>query len=330
MSEDLKGMRCLVTGGCGFIGSHLCDVLLDRGADVVAIDAFTDYYDPLVKRRRAAMLLARQGFRLVEDDLLRADLRTLLLDRDVIFHLAAQPGVRASWGAEFTVYTERNILATQRLLEVMKDCPREGVASRNGAPRRVVFASSSSVYGDAEALPTLEDALRKPLSPYGITKSVCEDLFRVYRRSYGIDYVALRYFTVYGPGQRPDMAFQRLLLAAKKGGTFTVFGDGSQQRDVTYVRDAVAATIAAATAKDAAGEVINIGGGCMIALKDVLDYVQTFASPAFRLDFAVAEKGDARATGASITKAASLLGYKPAVGWRDGIAAQADSMGAGA
>ncbi len=314
----LQGRRCLVTGSAGFIGGHLCETLLSRGAMVTGLDAFTDYYDPALKRANAARLSGRDGFRLVEGDLVTSDLASLVSDAEVIFHLAAQPGVRASWGPEFRVYTERNVLALQGLLEVLKD--------RGPSAPRLVFASSSSVYGDAESLPTTEETPRKPISPYGVTKAVGEDLLRVYRRTYGLDYVALRYFTVYGPRQRPDMAFQRLLLAAKRGGTFTCFGDGSQQRDVTFVTDIVEATIAAGFAEGAGGEVINVGGGRMVSLKEVLDHVCSFACPEFRLVFAPAEKGDARATGASIAKAASLLGYAPRVGWREGITAQAEAL----
>lgn len=313
-----RGGHVVVTGCAGFIGSHLSAALLDAGARVTGIDAFTDYYDPAIKRGRASRLVGRNGFRLIEADLRALDLGPVFADASVVFHLAAQPGVRASWGPEFTIYTERNVLALQHLLEALKE--------RGDAAPRLVFASSSSVYGDAEALPTPEETVRRPISPYGVTKSVGEDLLRVYRRTYGIPCVALRYFTVYGPGQRPDMAFQRLVLAAKRGGTFTVFGDGSQERDVTYVADVVDATMAAGLADRVLGEVVNIGGGRMVSLKEVLDFVSSFAVPEFRLVFAAAEKGDARATGASIAKAASLLGYSPRVGWREGITAQAEAL----
>lgn len=313
-----SGRPVVVTGCAGFIGSHLSAALLDAGAQVTGIDAFTDYYDPAIKRSRGARLVGREGFRLVESDLRSLDLAPVLAGAAAVFHLAAQPGVRASWGPEFTVYTERNVLALQHLLEALKE--------RGESAPRLVFASSSSVYGDAESLPTPEEAVRRPISPYGVTKSVGEDLLRVYRRTYGIPCVALRYFTVYGPGQRPDMAFQRLLVAARRGGTFTVFGDGSQERDVTYVADVVDATLAAGMAERVDGEVLNIGGGRMVSLKDVLEFVRSFAVPEFRLVFAAAEKGDARATGASIAKAASLLGYSPRVGWREGITAQAEAL----
>lgn len=313
-----RDRRVVVTGCAGFIGSHLTAALLDARARVVGVDAFTDCYDPAIKRRRLERLIGREGFRLVEADLLDPGLASLLTDAATLFHLAAQPGVRASWGPEFRVYTERNILALQHLLEALKE--------RGPAAPRLVFASSSSVYGDAETLPTTEETVRRPISPYGVTKSVGEDLLLVYRRTYEIPCVALRYFTVYGPGQRPDMAFQRLVTAARRGGTFTVFGDGSQQRDVTYVADVVEATMAAGVVGGIEGEVFNIGGGQMVALRDVLDFVSSFAVPEFQLVFASAEKGDARATGASISKAASLLGYSPRVGWREGITAQAEAV----
>ncbi len=312
-----SGARALVTGAAGFIGSHLCDHLLDAGLSVTGIDVFTDYYDPATKRGNIASAASRPGFRLVEACLREAPLEDLLADADVVYHLAAQPGVRASWGADFELYVRRNILATQKLLEALRR-----------VPRRLVFASTSSVYGDAETLPTGEDAVRRPISPYGVTKSACEDMVRVYGRAHSLAWTTLRYFTVYGPRQRPDMAFTRLITAALGGGTFTVFGDGSQSRDFTYVADAAAATAAAGFAEGAIGEVVNIGGGRMVALREVLDLVSSFAVPAFRLEYAGSERGDAKATGADIAKARRLLGYDPATPWREGIAKQRDWVAA--
>lgn len=312
-ATGLAGARCLVTGAAGFIGSHLVERLLDGGADVLGIDCFTDYYSPERKRRHLGTVLGRSGFRFFDVDLARAALASLLEGVDVVFHLAAQAGVRASWGADFQLYLDRNLLATQRLLEAM-------VATAPAA--RLVFASSSSVYGDAESLPTREETVRRPVSPYGMTKAACEDLLRIYGSSYGLRGIALRYFTVYGPRQRPDMAFHRLLTAALTGGDFTVFGDGLQERDVTYVEDIVAATIAAGAAAAVAGECVNVGAGRMVVLKDVLEHVRSFAAPGFTLQYAASERGDARATGASIEKARRLLGYLPRVEWREGIERQ--------
>jgi UDP-glucose 4-epimerase len=309
----LAGARCLVTGAAGFIGSHLCERLLDARADVIGVDCFTDYYSPALKRRHLASVTGRPGFNLVDVDLARADLAPLLEGVDVIFHLAAQTGVRTSWGADFSLYLERNLLVTQRLVEAM-------IAVVPAA--RLVFSSSSSVYGDAKCLPTREETERRPVSPYGLTKVACEDLLGIYSAAYDLRWLALRYFTVYGPRQRPDMAFHRLLTAALTGGSFTIFGDGRQERDVTYVSDIVAATIAAGAAVDVSGECINIGAGRTVALSEVLTYVRSFAAPGFTLQYAKMERGDARATGASIDKARCLLAYTPQVEWREGIERQ--------
>ena len=308
-------MKALVTGAAGFIGSQLCRALLERGDEVTGIDCFTDYYDPAIKRARVKKLSSHPGFQLVEADLANTDLRRLLDGVGVVFHLAAQAGVRASWGDDFSLYLDRNLLATQRILEAMKT-----------APNRLVFASSSSVYGDAATLPTPETTERSPLSPYGMTKAACEDMLRIYGKAHGLPWVALRYFTVYGPGQRPDMAFHKLITAALLGEEFTVYGDGTQQRDVTFVGDIVSATIAAATAPAAPFEAINVGRGEMVTLGEVLDYVSSFAAKGFRLVYSAFQSGDARATGASIEKARRLLNYTPTVSWRDGIDMQREEI----
>jgi nucleoside-diphosphate-sugar epimerase len=316
---DMTGTRCLVTGAAGFIGSHLVERLLARGAAVTGVDCFTDYYDPAIKRANLAAALKHAAFRLIEADLARADLKPYVAGVELVFHLAAQAGVRASWGDSFSLYTERNVLATQRILDAIARDPRP-------EKPRIVFASSSSVYGDAETLPTTEAAPRLPISPYGATKSLCEDLLRVYGRDFGVLWTALRYFTVYGPRQRPDMAFQRLLLLARDGGEFTVFGDGGQKRDVTYVLDAADATIAAGLKDGAVREVFNIGGGRMLVLRDVLEYVRSFAGPDFKLTYAPFQPGDARDTGASIEKAQRVLGYAPSVSWKEGLDAQRKAL----
>ncbi|MEK8022960.1 MAG: NAD-dependent epimerase/dehydratase family protein [Candidatus Hydrogenedentota bacterium] len=318
ISDKIQGARCVVTGAAGFIGAHLCARLLQCGARVTGIDCFTNYYDPALKRRNVSGLVADPAFKLMEADLARTDLKPIVADAEIIFHLAAQAGVRASWGEDFSLYTDRNVLATQRLLDAVSRLDR--------AKPRFVFASSSSVYGDSESLPTMETAPRRPISPYGATKSLCEDLLRVYGKAMGIPWTALRYFTVYGPRQRPDMAFQKLLLLARDGGEFTVFGDGSQKRDVTYVLDAVEATIAAGVVPEAIHEVFNIGGGRMLILRDVLEYVRSFACPDFRLTYADFQPGDARDTGASIEKARRILGYNPSVSWQEGLLEQRKAL----
>src|SRR4029079_16937770 len=236
-------MRYLVTGAAGFIGSHLAEGLAAEGHDVVGIDSFNDYYDPARKRANA------DGSGVVEADLLEADLDGLLADVDAVFHLAGQPGVRSSFGPGFELYVTRNVHASGRLFEA---------AARRGA--RVVYASSSSIYGDAETYPTSEDVVPRPIAPYGVTKLCVEHLAFAHARSTGLEAVGLPYFTVYGPRQRPDMAFTPMLEALAAGTPFPLFGDGSVSRSVTYVADAVAGTIAAMT-RGRAGEIYNVGGG---------------------------------------------------------------------
>src|SRR3954453_8155264 len=241
--------RFLLTGCAGFIGSHLTEALLARGDRVVGVDAFTDYYERELKERNLAVAREHEAFSLLEIDLAEAELPPLLDGIDGVFHLAAQPGVRASWGFGFDVYLHNNVRVTQRLFE-----------ATSAAGVRVAFASSSSVYGDAERYPTREDDPKLPVSPYGITKLTCEDLARVYSRSFGLDVVALRYFTVYGPRQRPDMAFARIVRSLITESPFLVLGSGEQSRDFTFVGDAVIATIAALE-RGQAGAQYNVGGG---------------------------------------------------------------------
>lgn len=314
-----SGRRVLVTGCAGFIGSQLSERLLLEGAEVVGIDAMNDYYDVAIKKQNTVKLLDHDDFSLIKEEIERSDVEPVIESADVVFHLAAQPGVRASWGEMFGKYLDRNLLATQKILESLKRLS-------SGKPRRLVFASSSSVYGDAMAMPTPESTERRPVSPYGMTKSACEDMIRVYGQFFGVEAVMLRYFTVYGPRQRPDMAFHRILTAALRGEPFTVFGDGSQMRDVTYVSDVVDATIAAATAERAVGEAINVGGGRTASLGDFLDHAATFASAGFEVKYAPSEAGDAKATSACPKKAESILGFKSKVHWKDGMRNQFEEI----
>ena len=300
----------VVTGAAGFIGSHLCEALVARGMDVVGVDCFTDYYDPAIKRRNLAALLAGPRFRLLELDLSQDDLRALP-EAKWVFHQAAQPGVRASWGAEFATYTKHNVLATQRLLERYKGTQVE----------RVVVASSSSVYGDAERMPTGEGDLPKPFSPYGVTKLAAEHLALLYARNFGVPAVALRYFTVYGPRQRPDMGFNRFFTALLSGSEIGVYGDGEQTRDFTFVADAVAANLAAAE-KGMNGRAYNIGGGSRVSVNHVLATIGNIAGRAPRIRHEAPQPGDPRDTGADIARARSDLGWTPRVQLADGLAQQ--------
>ncbi|MFB3854543.1 MAG: NAD-dependent epimerase/dehydratase family protein [Vicinamibacterales bacterium] len=304
-------MNALVTGVAGFIGSHLADRLLDAGASVVGLDCFTDFYPREVKENNLAGLKKRPGFRFVESTIQAADLDGLLGWSTHVFHLAAQAGVRKSWGRDFAVYTENNIEATQVLLEASVGKPIE----------KLVYASSSSVYGDEVQLPMREDAVPGPLSPYGVTKLAAEHLCLLYHRNFGVPAVALRYFTVYGPRQRPDMAFHRFLRAAVEGRPISVYGDGNQTRDFTYVADAVTAT-AAAGGKGVPGRVYNIGGGSRVSINDVLAIVRRLAGSELDVRYLQVEKGDMRDTYADTSRAREDLGFRPQHALEEGLEAE--------
>ena len=304
-------MKALVTGVAGFIGSTLADRLSADGADVVGIDCFTDYYPRAIKERNLSTLRGTSRFRFVESTIQHADLQAILADCTHVFHLAAQAGVRKSWGREFAVYTANNIEATQVLLEA---CTRVTLD-------RIVYASSSSVYGDDVALPTREDALPQPVSPYGVTKLAAEQLCRLYHVNDGLPTVSLRYFTVYGPRQRPDMGFYKFLRATILGEPITVYGDGQQTRDFTFVADAVGATIAAGT-RGVPGRVYNIGGGSRVSIHDVLDLIGRVSGRRPLVTSDPAQKGDMRHTYADTSLARTDLGFNPAVGLEDGLAAE--------
>ena len=305
-------MRAVVTGCAGFIGSTLVERLLADGADVVGVDDFSDYYS--VARKRANMAAARDHdrFHLVEADLAEDDLASVVDGADVVFHQAGQPGVRASWD-QFTTYVHDNLTATQRLLDA---CLGADVA-------RVVYASSSSIYGDAEDFPTLETAVPAPRSPYGVTKLAAEHLCGLYAANFGLSTVSLRYFTVFGPRQRPDMAMHRLIAAALDGTPFPLFGDGSQVRDFTYVDDVVAANLlAAASTTVEPGTVMNISGGGSCSLAWVIETVEELVGAPIHLDRRPSHTGDVQRTGGSTERAAEVLGWQPAVDVAAGLERQ--------
>ena len=300
-------VRSVVTGAAGFVGSHLSEFLLAQGDDVVGIDCFTDYYDTELKERNLQSVLRDDRFTLVRADLLEAPLADLLDGADVVYHLAGQPAVRPSWGADFSTYVSRNVLATQAVLE----------AARGLDLRKLVYASSSSVYGDAESYPTGEALRPQPVSPYGVTKLAAEHLCELYRVGFGIPTVSLRLFTVYGPRQRPDMAFSRLVAAAVRGELFELYGTGEQTRDFTYVADVVRAMRAAALS-DFTG-VANIGGGSRTSMNEVVDIVSGLAGePDLRR--LPKQRGDVRDTAADTRAAFEGFGYMPEVGLKDGLA----------
>lgn len=303
--------RVVVTGAAGFIGSHLCERLLADGHEVVGVDSYTDYYDRALKEQNLERARTHANFALEEVDLVDGDLRAPLAGAKIIFHLAGQPAVRPSWGSHFDRYVRDNILATQRLLE----------ASRNLELDRLVFAGSSSVYGNAEVFPTKETTLPRPISPYGMTKLAAEHLTMVYMRNFGIPAVSLRYFTVYGPRQRPDMAFSRFMHALADGEEIEVLGDGEQTREFTYVSDAVDGTVKAAAA-DVVGQIINLGGGSRVTVNRVLDTLEDISGMKARRRSLPTAPGDPRHTGASINLARERLGWEPRVSLRDGLIEQ--------
>lgn len=307
-------MRFLVTGCAGFIGSTLTDSLLADGHEVVGIDCFTDYYDPQRKRANLAGAREHRGFTLLELDLAREQLAGDVLDVDGVFHQAAQAGVRASWGAEFATYTDCNVLATQRLLEALKQ--------RDGGPAPVVYASSSSVYGNAEARPTREDALPAPISPYGVTKLAAEHLVDTYRHEFDVPGTSLRYFTVYGPRQRPDMAFHKFGRAALEGTPIGVYGDGHQSRDFTFIDDIIAANRAAMERLVAGdrGGTYNLGGGSTVTVREVVDMLSSILGREVEARFGDTQPGDVRHTSADTTWAREALGWEPRVALADGLA----------
>ncbi|KUN23370.1 hypothetical protein AQJ23_25445 [Streptomyces antibioticus] len=301
-------MRAVVTGAAGFIGSHLCELLLSHGDEVVGIDAVTTFYDPARKHRNLAPLLGRDGFAFHHGDLLRTPLEPLFATADAVYHLAGQPGVRGSWGTEFALYLERNVLVTQRVLE----------AARDTRLPRLVFASSSSVYGDAETYPTPETVRPRPVSPYGVTKLAAEQLCETYRTVFGVPTVSLRLFSVYGPRQRPDMAFSRLITATCAGRPFPLYGDGGQSRDFTYVGDVVAAMRASALSGWTG--VANLGGGCEVTMNQAVALLSELGAPV-RVIPGGPRPGDARRTAADITLARRAFGYRPVTDLRAGLAA---------
>jgi UDP-glucose 4-epimerase len=304
----------LVTGAAGFIGSHLAERLLERGDRVLGIDRMSDYYDPAIKAANVERLSAQPGFEFVEADLAEVASPALLDGVSHVYHLAGQPGVRPSWGRSFEIYANDNVMATQTVLEAAKEVPLE----------RFVYASSSSIYGNAERFPTTEEDKPQPLSPYGVTKLAAEHLCHLYAKSYGVPSCSLRYFSVYGPRQRPDMGFHRFIRAATAGEPVRIFGDGLQTRDFTYVGDIVSATLAAGDL-GAPGEVYNVAGGSRVTVLDVLRMLGRILDTRIDVRHEDAARGDARDTSGDTAKAAQRLGYVPSVSLEEGLAAQVEA-----
>lgn len=307
-------MRALVTGVAGFIGSTLADVLVNLGWRVHGIDRFTAYYEEGTKRANLQALCSDASFQLTEADLLTADLGPLLDDVDVVFHLAGQPGVRLSWADGFATYVDLNIRVTQRLLE----------AARHRCLKRFVYASSSSVYGETASVPTGEDAPTRPFSPYGITKLAGELLCSAYGANFGLPTISLRYFTVYGPRQRPDMALHRMIEACLDARPFTMYGDGSQVRDFTYVDDVVRATISAGSTDVPPGAVMNVAAGGAATMNELVALVAQGVGRPLQIAWGSRQAGDVRATGGRIDLSRELLGWNPEVPLGEGIRRQVE------
>jgi UDP-glucuronate 4-epimerase len=305
-------MQCLVTGAAGFIGSQVAEALLLQGNSVIGVDAFTHYYARSVKEQNLSRLRTFENFRFVEADLRTADLVALLDGTTLVVHQAGQPGVRLSWGDQFVDYVGHNIVATQRLLE----------AARRTDVQRFVYASSSSIYGNAASFPTTETTLPHPFSPYGMTKLAGEHLCTLYAENWGLSTVALRYFTVYGPRQRPDMAFNRFITAALEGREIQVYGDGEQRRDFTYVGDVVRANLLAAQRPLPSGSVINIAGGSYATVNMVLEHIAELVGEEVRIRHVGTQAGDVEETRADCRLARLLLGWNPTVQLSEGLAHQ--------
>ncbi len=302
-------MKALVTGAAGFIGSTLANRLLADGHEVVGVDSLTDYYELSIKRRNLAVIPCR-GFTFLQADLNSIDLTSLLTNVDWVFHQAGQPGVRMSWGRDFAVYVRENVEVTQRLLEAAKGCPRL---------QRLVYASSSSVYGNAESYPTAETARPQPISPYGVTKLAAEHLCNLYAANFGVPTVSLRYFTVYGPGQRTDMAFTRFVRAAVLDEVISIYGTGEQLRDFTFVDDVVQANLMAAAGDVAPGSVFNVAGGSNVSINQTLDLLGLISGRKLKIDYQDRVAGDVFRTGGDTDRIGSVLGWRPQVELEHGL-----------
>ena len=301
-------MNYLVTGSAGFIGSHLCKKLILDGGYIIAIDGFTDFYPRWLKEKNIQPLVKHPHFKLISHNLLDLDLNNIMEKIDVVFHLAAQPGVRSSWGSDFSIYTKNNIDATQKLLE----------AAKTSAIKKFIYASSSSVYGLSPHLPMSETSPLHPFSPYGVTKLAAENLCFLYHKNYGIPCVSLRFFTVYGPGQRPDMAFHRFFKAIAENREITIFGDGQQTRDFTFIDDIIRANLSSIESGKA-GETYNLGGGTQRKLADILPVIEEISQTKANIRYVEKEKGDVRHTFADIQKAKRDLNYSPQVTLEEGL-----------
>lgn len=307
----MDSLRCLVTGAAGFIGSHLAEKLVTKKWRVTAIDGFLESYPREVKENNVSHLLQSASFHLVRKNLLQVELHPYLKDVEYVFHIAAQTGVRTSWRKNFERYVNNNILATQHVLE----------AAQGTNIKKFVYASSSSVYGKTKQSPAVEDTRPEPISPYGVSKLAGEHLCRVYQRMWGVPTVILRYFTVYGPRQRPDMAFYRFITSMREDQELVVFGDGQQSRDFTYVDDVVRASLSVLE-RDVVGETFNIGGGSCTTVNETIHILEELMGTKARIRYVEEQKGDMMHTAADSSKARKMLGYSPRTSLQEGLQAE--------
>ena len=302
----------LITGVAGFIGSSLAEKLLKDNFKVIGIDSFTNYYSPHIKEKNIENCLKHSNFSLIRQDLDTLDLSTIFENTEYVFHLSAQPGARASWGKGFTTYVKNNISITQKILESLKN---------NTTLKKLVFGSSSSVYGNQSGIMNEETSLTRPVSPYGVTKLASENLANLYFKNYEIPTISLRYFTIYGPKQRPDMAFTRFFYSIIKDKKLAIFGNGEQTRDFTYVDDVVKATINAATS-DHVGEILNIGAGSVFSLMQITEFMKEITEQKLEINFKKEQKGDVKHTSADISKSEKLINYKSSTDIKYGLTQQ--------
>jgi len=301
-------MNCIITGAAGFIGSHVTRRLLKENNRVLGIDDFQDFYPKWIKEKNIALLLRHKNFEFIPENINSLDLDLLIKNYDCILHFAAQAGVRSSWGENFSIYTRNNIETTQKLLE----------SAKKNKLQKFIYASSSSVYGNCPELPMKENSPLHPHSPYGVTKLAAENLCTLYHRNYGVPAVSLRFFTVYGPGQRPDMAFHRFFTAASQGKKITVYGDGTQTRDFTYIDDIVEANFSALHSGKP-GEIYNLGGGNNIILKEIFPVIEKICQKKISIDHIEKQHGDVNHTLADITKAEKDLNFFPQISLEEGL-----------
>ena len=312
LKSEVMMNTAIVTGVAGFIGSHLAERLLENKFKVIGIDSFTNYYSKKIKENNLVFCLKNTNFTLVKEDLINTDLVTIFKKGQYLFHIAAQPGVRTSWGKQFKTYVKDNLLVTQRILECAK---------YTNSFKKIVIASSSSVYGEQVGKMNEETTRLLPVSPYGVSKLAAENLSRIYAENFELPITSLRYFTVYGPKQRPEMAFMRFIVDALSNHSITIYGDGNQTRDFTYIGDVISATVATIE-NDTRGGILNIGGGQAVSINNVIKILEDLLGSRLTISYKSKQKGDVTHTESDISKATQILNYKPSIKIKNGLLQQ--------